>query len=289
MIEVLASGILLGGLYALVALGFVLTFLATRTANFATGELMALGAVVALGMVGWDGIPAWLRVTCAVIVMGIAGAIIYRLVIVPFAQTHDDYRWLIATLGLGMIVVDIILNSQGQAIKKLDYAYSEGFISLGGAGLARQGLIICALAIVLTLGIAAVMRWTPAGTIVRAVAEDDETAQLMGISTRLVGYVMYALATAIVALGGILWGAQVGVTPSFGVPLMMGAIGVAIIGGLDSITGVLVGGLIYGVVSQLGQQLAGPALGSVAGLLIVLVVLVVRPQGLFGRAIKEKV
>ncbi|MTD14202.1 hypothetical protein GIS00_09615 [Nakamurella sp. YIM 132087] len=287
MLNAITSGILVGGLFALVALSLSLTFLATRTGNFGTGELVSAGAGVAVlsAAVG----PGWLRFLLALLVGGLLGALISRLLITPFHVNARDYRWLLSTLGLGMILIDLQTNGMGVEPLSLAVFKIDGFYRLGDLGLAYQALVILALAVLLSVGISCVLRWTALGRVIRASAEDPETALLMGISVKRLSMFVYAGASMIAVLAGLMYGAQTTVTPSLGPPLLVGAISVAVIGGINSIPGVLIGGLAYGLINQLGTYFFDAVVGSTAGLIAVVLVLMLKPEGILGTVPKEKV
>jgi branched-subunit amino acid ABC-type transport system permease component len=288
MLNALVSGILTGGLYALVGLSLVLTFLATRTGNFSTGELASFGAaVVVVG--GVVDLPALVRFFIAVVVAGLAGVLIERLVIAPFHSGDHDYRWFLTTLALGMVLVDLQTNALGSEPISLNTFGVDGFIRVAGVGMSKQLLLVLLVAVVAIASISLALKFTHAGKIVRATSEDPSTALLMGISVRTVGMVTYALASVIAVVAGLLWSATAGVSPALGPPLLIGAISVAVIGGINSVPGLAVGGLIYGITTQVGLYWFGPAVGSTAGLLAVVAILVLRPQGVLGRPVPTKV
>lgn len=281
-------GLVLGGLYALVGQGLVLTFVTTKTLNFATGEFMVLGAFIALGVGSWSWLPTAGKLALSVIAVGIAGAIAYRLFIVPFAHGEHDSRWLLSTVGLSYVLVNLLTNGEGASPQRLDLVRASGSQEILGAAINRQSLLIAAVAVVVTLALVAGARWTPGGLLMRAVAEDSETVSLMGVSPRVVGAVAFALATAIAGLAGVLWAAEVGVTPGLGFTVLVSAFAVAVIGGLTSFWGPLVGGALFGVVVQVSSYQFGALWGQIAGLALVIVVLVVRPEGLLGRRLEAK-
>jgi branched-chain amino acid transport system permease protein len=280
----LVTGLTLGGLYALIAQGFVLTFLTTRTLNFAIGEFMACAAFLALALAAWGWLPGAGRIVVAVIVVGIGGAIAFRLLIEPFGDAGPhDVRWLLTTVGLSIIVLNVLTNVEGATPRKLGFATVSGIPTILGVRVSGQSLLIAGVAVVLFTS------KTSAGAVLRAVSMDPDTASLMGISPRVVGAVSYAVAMGLAALAGILWSGEVGVSVGLGSPLLVASFAVAIIGGLTSLWGPLLGGALYGVLTQFSSDQLGSTWGETSGLLLVVVVLMFRPQGLLGRRIEEKV
>lgn len=286
--DAVLAGLVLGGLYALVGQGLVLTFVTTRTINFATGEFMVLGAFVALAVASWSWLPTAGKLALAVIAVGIGGALAYRLLIVPFSRNEHDSRWLLSTVGLSYVMVNLFTNGEGASPQRLDLVRATGSQEIFGVSVNKQSLLIAVVAVIVTLLLVAGTRWTPGGLLMRAVAEDADTVSLMGVSPRKVGAVAFALASAIAALSGILWGAEIGVTPALGFNVLVSAFAVAVIGGLTSFWGPLVGGALFGVVVQVSSYQVGALWGQIAGLALVIAVLIVRPEGLLGRRLEAK-
>lgn len=288
--EILVNGLILGGLYALLAQGFVLTFLTTRTLNFAIGEFVAIGGFVALALASWSWLPDVGKLALAVVVTGVLGAICYRLVVEPFSkQGPQDVGWLLSTVGLSFIIQNLLTNSEGAAPQRLDVTHVSGVGEFAGVGFSWQALLIAVLAVLVTFGLVVMTKRTALGLLMRAVSEDSETAALMGVSPRRVGMLAYAIAMGLAGLAGVLWAGEVSLAPDIGAPLLVAAIAVAVIGGLSSFWGPLLGGAIYGVTTQFASYEFGGVWGQIAGLLIVIVVLVVRPEGLIGKRMEVKV
>jgi branched-chain amino acid transport system permease protein len=288
-VDAFIGGLVSGGLYALIAQSFVLTFLTTRTLNFAAGEFLAAAAFVALAASGWGVLPAAARIALAVVALGAAGAVVYRLLIVPFADGGEhDVRWLLSTADVSFVVLNLLTNAEGANPQNLGFGRVDAFPNMLGVKLSGQSLLLAGLAVAVTLGLVLMTTRTPLGLFMRAVSADARTASLMGVSPRAVGMLAYALAMGIAALAGVLWAAEVGVTPGLGAPLLVGALAVAVIGGLTSFWGPLVGGAVYGVATQLVSYHIGALWGQVAGLLLVVAVLVLKPQGLVGRRVEVK-
>lgn len=286
--DAVVNGLVLGGLYALVGQGLVLTFVTTRTLNFATGEVLALGAFFALAVGSWGWLPTVAQLVVSLLLAGVIGAIVYRLLIVPFSRSEHDSRWLLSTVGLSYVLLNLLTNGEGASPQRLELIRITGVQPLLGVSVDKQALLIAVLAVLVTLALVAATRWTPGGLLMRAVAEDAETVALMGVSPRMVGAVAFALASAIAAVAGILWGAEVGVTPGLGFNVLVAAFAVAVIGGLTSFWGPLVGGALFGVVVQVGSYEVGALWGQIIGLGLVICVLVVRPEGLLGRRLEAK-
>lgn len=287
--EILVNGLILGGLYALLAQGFVLTFLTTRTLNFAIGEFVAIGGFVSLALVSWSWLPDVGKLAIAVVITGILGALCYRFFVEPYSnQGTHDVRWLLSTVGLSFIIANLLTNGEGSSPQRSDVAHVAGVADIAGVGVSRQTLLIAVLAALVTVGLVLMAKLTPLGLLMRAVSEDPDTAALMGVSPRRVGMLAYTMAMGLAGLAGVLWAGEVSLSPAIGTPLLVAAIAVAVIGGLTSFWGPLLGGAIYGVVTQFASFEFGGVWGQIAGLLVVIVVLVVRPEGLIGKRMEVK-
>lgn len=286
--DAVVNGLVLGGLYALVGQGLVLTYVTTRTLNFATGEFMALGAFAAIAVGSWQWLPAAGQLALCVLAVGLLGAVAYRLLIVPFSRNEHDSRWLLSTVGLSFVLGNLLTHGEGASPQRVDLVNLDGTQSLLGVTVNRQSLLIAVIAVVVTILLVVGARRTAGGLLMRAVAEDAETVSLMGVSPRIVGAVAFAIATALAGLGGILWASEVGATPGLGFNILVSAFAVAVIGGLTSFWGPLLGGALYAVVVQVSAYEIGALWGQVVGLLLVIAVLVVRPEGLLGRRMEAK-
>lgn len=286
--DAVISGLVLAGLFTLVGQGFVLTFVTTKTLNFAAGEFFAVGAFLGLGVGSWGWLPTPGKLAVAVLGVAVLGALTYRVLIVPFSRSEHDTRWLLTTVGLSYVLLNLLTNAEGASPQKLDLIRLQGSTSLLGTSVNKQQLLITVLAVVVTLALVVGSKKTPSGLLMRAVAEDPVTVSLMGVSPRLVGAVAYAVGSGLAGLGGLLWAAEVGVTPGLGVPVLVSAFAVAVIGGLTSFWGPLVGGALFAVMVQVSSYEVGALWGQVFGLALVIAVLIVRPEGLMGRRMEAK-
>lgn len=287
--EPVILGLVLGGLYALLAQSFVLTFVTTRTLNFALGEFVAVGAFATLAVVSWSWLPTIGRVAVGFLVAAVLGALVYRFLILPFTtQGEHDVRWLLSTVAVSFVLLDLVTNVEGPSPQRSDTARISGSVDLFGAGVSKQQLLLAVLAVAISLTLILVTKKTSIGLVMRAVSQDPETASLMGVSPRVVGMAAYAVAMGLAGLAGVLYAATVGASPVMGEPLLVASIAVAIVGGLGSLWGPLLGGALYGVLSQFASYQWGTIWGETAGLLLVIAVLVWKPEGLLGRRTEVK-
>lgn len=287
--EPVIIGLVLGGLYALLGQAFVLTFVTTRTLNFALGEFVALGAFATLAVASWSWLPTAGRVAVGFVAAGLVGALVYRYLILPFTtQGEHDVRWLLSTVAVSFVMLDLITNVEGPAPQRSDTARVSGSVDILGAGVSKQQLLLAGAAVVISLLLIVVTKRTPMGLVMRAVSQDPETASLMGVSPRAVGMGSYFVAMGLAGLAGVMYAATVGASPVMGEPLLVASIAVAIVGGLGSLWGPLLGGALYGVLSQVASYQWGSIWGETAGLLLVIAVLVWKPEGLLGRRTEVK-
>lgn len=287
--DAIVLGLVLGGLYALLAQSFVITFITTKTLNFAVGEFVALGAFVVLATAGWERVPDVLKIGVGVLAAGVLGALAYRWLVLPFTtEGEHDTRWLLSTVALSFVMLNLITNVEGPSPQRSDVGRLDGTVAIFGVGISAQMLMIAGLSVVVSVLLAVGARKTPAGLIMRAVSQDPETTSLMGVSPKGVGMVSYAVAMGIAALVGTLYAASVGASSVMGARLLVVSIAVAVIGGLTSLWGPLLGGVLYGVLSEVVGYEYGTVWGETVGLLLVIAVLVWKPAGILGKRTEIK-
>jgi branched-chain amino acid transport system permease protein len=282
MFQLVVSGIALGCVYGLVALGYTLTFTTSRTLNFAQGSAMMLGAVTALMLIVDHHWPWPLAVVAAVVLLAAFGLALERFAVRPFLH-RGSMAWVMSTLAVGIIVENAALLVFGKSPRGLPTALAQEPVRIAGAGVYPIELLIPAVVLFVAVAARGLYASTMLGRALRATAFDREAALAMGINfNRMVG-LSYALSSALAAVGGVLIGPLIGVSSHMGFLIGLKAFAVAIVGGLEHPTGVLAASLLYGV----AENLVGGALGSSAkeifGFSLVIVVLYTRPAGLFGR------
>jgi branched-chain amino acid transport system permease protein len=281
MLETLLQGLLLGGLYCLFALGQSLMFGVMRLTNTAQGDFIVLGAYAAIAAIGASALNPWL---IAALLLPLAFGFGYGLQRQVLNSTlgRDPLPSLVVTFGLSIVIQNLLLQLFSADPRSIE---SGGFntqsIALpGGISVGLLPLAILALAIAATAGLQALFNRTRLGRAFRAVSDDREIAELMGLNAQHV----YALATAVafvlIALAGALQAMRTTVSPSDGPLLLLFAFEAVIIGGMGSFWGTLVGALLLGITQQIGFRI-DPGWGIWCGHVVFLAVLVVRPQGLF--------
>lgn len=280
MIELLLQGVLLGGLYTLFALGLSLMFGVMRLTNTAHGDFIILGAFGALALNGW-GLSPWLADLVVLPVAALLGYAVQRYVL---NQTlgKDPVPSLVVTFGLSIVIQNALLE-----------IFSADPRSIESSGLNTQSLalsdslsigllptLILLIALVATVGLQWLFANTRLGRAFRAVSDDPEIAELMGLRSKNVYALATAIAFALIAMAGVLQGLRTTVAPSDGPMLLLFAFEAVIMGGMGSFWGTLAGSMLLGITQQVGFRM-DPGWGVWAGHLMFLFLLLVKPQGLF--------
>lgn len=285
-ISLLVGGLFLGSIYALVALGFVTIFRATGVINFAQGSLLLLGAYVIGRLDGAIGF--WPAVLAGIVAAALVSALI-DVLLIRRVRSADLGTLAILTLGVDILLLTELTREIGTDVINIGAPWGDDVVELAGIRVAESRVIAGAVALVLVAALAAVVKLTDWGIAMRSAAEDGETASLMGIRLNRVAAGAWALAGALAAVGGLFLTSfpAAGVTGGVGL-VALAAIPAVVLGGFDSPGGAVVGGLVIGVVSVLcaGYQdelsFLGRGIGTVAPYVVMLLVLLVRPSGLFG-------
>jgi branched-chain amino acid transport system permease protein len=306
LLETIISGLLTGVLYALVALGFVLIFKASGIFNFAQG-VMALFAGLTLagfltGTVPFThrinpalAMPVWLAIPAAALVMVALGVAIERLVLRHLVNQPHIILFMM-TLGLAYVLEGMGDILWGSDVKVLDLGLPTGasdwLLDHAGLYVDKLEIVAAAIAAVLVTALAIFFQKTRIGRALRAVADDHQAAQSVGISLHTIWAVVWAAAGIVALAAGVMWGAKSGIQFSLSL-IALKALPVLILGGFESIPGAVVGGLIIGVGEKLAEVYFGPLVGGAVenwfAYMLALAFLLVRPQGLFGEKIIERV
>jgi branched-chain amino acid transport system permease protein len=281
-VNTIVQGVLVGGLYALFAAGLSLVFGVMRLVNLAHGDIAILAAYLAVLLADHAGLSPWLSLLVVVPVMGVAG---FALQIGVLNATLDSgLAPLLATFGLAVILQNVLLegfsfNSQGLDAGAIE---TQSIHVSAQIAIGWFPLITLLAAVALLAGLQLLIRHTALGRALRATADDQRAAQLVGIDNRRLYGIAMGIATATAAIAGIFLGIRTTFDPSAGPVRLIYGFEAVIIGGLGSLWGTLVGGIVLGVAQAVGAQL-NPGWGVLAGHLVFLVVLLVRPTGLLGR------
>lgn len=289
--QLLLTGLAIGSIYALVALGFVLIYKASGCLNFAQGEFLLLGAYVALTLVATYKVPFLPAIILTLAVAALVGLVVERLVLRPLIG-EPVISVIMVTLGLSALMRGIFQALWGTDTRVFPPIFPQEPVSLGGVSVSAVYLWSLGLAVLLLLLLSLFFKFTTTGIVMRAVADDQQAALSVGISVKRVFGITWAIAAVVAAVGGILLGNINGVNTSLA-SLGLKVLPVVILGGLESVPGAVVGGFVIGLIeSFVGgylDPLVGGGLREVVPFVILLLVLLVRPYGLFGEEIIERV
>ncbi|QCP54303.1 branched-chain amino acid ABC transporter permease [Trinickia violacea] len=286
LLQILFSGCAVGMIYAVVAFGYQLTFATSETLNFGHGEALAVGALVGFSVVGH--VNYWLMIPVVLVFGALFGVVVERLAVQPALKRKSE-GWIMSTIALGIIVRNVAENIWGKENVKFPSPVPEMPLQLGGANLLPMEIVVVVGALAMMLAIELFNRKSIFGKAVVATAVDRGAAGLMGINTGLVITFSYALSCATAAFAGVLVAPLTLAGAGMGASLGLKAFAVAIIGGLTSGVGAIVGGLILGIAETATGYYVSTGYKDVPGLVLLLVVLAVKPAGLFGKTIVKKV
>jgi branched-chain amino acid transport system permease protein len=288
-LQLVISGIAQGCIYGLIALGFVLIYKATETVSFAQGELMMLGAFLGLALMTMLGLPFWLSIGASVLAMGLFGVLAERAVIRPILG-QPAFSIVMLTFGIGYLARGLItmIPAIGTETHTLPVPYKDQVIKLGELVLNVELLVIIGVTVLLCGALFALFRYSKIGIAMQASSQNQLAAYYMGIPVQRLNGLVWGLAAAVAAVAGLL------LAPITFVHANMGFIGLkafpaAVVGGFGSLPGAIVGGLVIGIVEALSGFYLPEGFKDVAAYVVVLIMLMVKPNGLFGETMRKKV
>jgi len=288
-VQLVISGIAQGCIYGLIALGFVLIYKATETVSFAQGELMMLGAFCGLAAMALLDFPFWVAVLSAIAAMALFGLLLEAVVIRPILG-QPAFSIVMLTIGIGYMARGLItmIPTIGTETHTLRVPYKDQVWNTGGLVLNVEQMVVIAGTALLCAVLYALFRYSKVGIAMQAASQNQLAAYYMGIPVKRLNGLAWALAAAVAAIAGLL------LAPITFVHANMGFIGLkafpaAVVGGFGSLPGAIVGGLIIGVVESLSGFYLPEGFKDTAAYVVVLVMLVVMPNGLFGEKLHKKV
>jgi branched-chain amino acid transport system permease protein len=288
LISAIVTGLAVGSMYGLIALGFHVTYIVSNTVNFSQGSSVMLGAVLGYTFgirLGW---PMPLAVAMSLALCAAFGLIVERTLVRPFAERGSN-AWLMATVAGGIVLDNIVLFTFGKEPRAFPSFLAQKPIALFGTGVFPLQLIIPTVGIGITLALQLAFQRTRLGKALLAVVQNKDAARLMGINVRAAIAFSFALSTALAGLAGMLIAPLFSIHSDMGTLFGIKAFAVAILGGITSASGVMLAGLIYGLIEALVTAFAGSTYTQIAAFAVVIVALAVMPNGLFGRAATKKV
>jgi len=279
--QVLVSGLLIGGIYALLALGITLVLGVMKIVNFAQGELMMVGMYLTLVLNTAFGLHPYVALPIVALGLFLLGVLIHA-GLIRWVVDRGHTQQIVMTLGVGIILQSLALMLFGGSFQTVPVPpFLGGTISIGPIQVATARLAAFILATIVTVVLLLLLNRTLVGRAVRATAMDTDAATLMGIPVRRVYLVTMGIGAALAGIAGVMLTPLYPVYPTVGVNILMLGFVVVVLGGLGSITGAFVGGLIVGVVEALSGLWLGASLSQIVVFALFLLVLLVRPQGIF--------
>jgi branched-chain amino acid transport system permease protein len=278
----LFTGLALGSIYVLVALGVSLIFGLLTIVNFAHGQFFMVGAYVGAFVLGLTG-NFWLSLAVAPLAVGAIGMICERFLIRPLYGRGIDYP-LLLTYGVGLVLLDAVRIVAGtEGIPFLTPEALSGGADLGYFYFPKYRLFLIGVTAVVLVALWVFLERTPYGLIIRAGARDAEIVQILGVDVARVWLIVFGIGVALAALAGVLAAPIRGVFPEMGVPVLVEAFVVTVVGGMGSLFGAVIAGLLVGITVSF-TAFYFPQMATLSMFLLMAAVLLVRPRGLFGRA-----
>ena len=284
----LITGLGLGSMYGLLALGFHVTYAVSATVNFAQGSSMMLGAVFAYTFAVRLGWPMPLAAALALALCAAYGALVEILAVRPFVRRGSN-AWLMATVALGIVADNTVLFTFGKEPRGFQMSWAQGGFDVAGIHVSFIQVLIPIVGLVLAGALNIFKHKTRAGKAMLAVVQNPDAARLMGINVPVVICGAFALSAVFAGAAGILIAPLFNVNADMGTVFGLKAFAVAILGGITSAWGVMLAGLLFGVIEALITSLLGSTYTQVLTFALVIVALALMPNGLFGRAEVKKV
>ncbi|WP_144637691.1 branched-chain amino acid ABC transporter permease [Bordetella genomosp. 13] len=290
LLAALISGLGLGSMYGLMALGFHITYSVSGTVNFAQGSSMMLGAVLCFTFAQTLGWPMPLAILLALLLCAAYGLVVEFAAVRPFAS-RDSNAWLMSTVALGIVLDNVVMHTFGKEPRSLPSPLASSPVEVAGLGLGIYPLqlLIPVTGLALAAVLHVVARRTRWGIALLAVVQNRDAARLMGIPIKRAVAAAFALSTLLAGVAGMLIAPLFNVNADMGTLFGLKAFAVAILGGIGSAWGVMLAGLLFGVVEGMITVTLGSSYTQIITFSLVIVALACRPNGLFGRAEVKKV
>jgi branched-subunit amino acid ABC-type transport system permease component len=282
-VQILASGLTLGAMYAVAAIGLALVYGSLNMLNMAHGALMALGGYICFYTMTQLGLPALVAVAAAMVVCGVVGLAIYLAAAQPMLRSANfETQIFIATIGIGAIIENVILRAFGPQPQPQSLNLT-GALVIGNVHIPNQNILILVVAIALMVALSLLLQRTRLGRAIRATAQNREAAQLMGVRVSMVYAQVLALSGALAAISGIMVSSLSGLLPNMGGDPMLKAFIICVVAGLGNVYGTVATAIVLGLLEAWIQYVLGVRYSFALLLLLVIGVLIWRPYGLFGR------
>lgn len=282
-VQALINGLVSGSIYALMAIGFTLIFGILHVVNLAHGELYMLGAFSTFILVSLYRFHFFAALLVSLLVVGVLGFFLERLIFHPLRQRENAVlNTLLASIGLSIFISNLVAQMAGSDMRSIPPPFSVSTVQLFGLNISVQRLVVLFVTLLLVVVLFWMIRYTKFGRAMRATAQDRDAAALMGVNIRLIYGLTFALSAGLAAVAGGLIGSLYVVEPTMGLGPGMKAFIIVILGGMGSVVGALVGALILGYAETFTTLLAAASFQDLVGFIILILVLLLRPNGLFG-------
>jgi branched-chain amino acid transport system permease protein len=281
VLQAVITGLLLGSIYSLMALGFSLIFGPMNIVNFAHGHLMIASMYLAFTLFQRVGLDPLFALPMIAVVMFVFGTGIYKLIIKRMSHA-DHSTHIIATVGISIILENVILLLYGGDVRAVNTAYSTSGFVIFGATISHARLIAALLSAVLVIALYLFLKKTYFGKGIRAVGDDMTGAQVVGIPIHKINGIAFGLGVGAAAMAGVVMVPFVQISPTFGIEYLTKSFIIVVLGGLGSVPGALIGAMILGFVEQVGIMVFPAQLINALVFAVLIVVLLLKPSGLFG-------
>lgn len=281
------NGIFLGSIYGLFAMGYTLVFGVLDLLNLAHSAVFMLGAFIGLELVVTLGLPLWAGVLGAILAGGVLGLLIERIAFAPLRHRPDaHFAGLISSIALAIVLVAVVLGVFGPNTQRFPRGtFPGGRVELAGASLSTLQLVILLVSLALMIGLNWLVRRSRLGAAMRAVAENPKAARLLGVDVERVTLATFAISSALGAAAGVLFALAFNtIRPDMGLGIELKGLAVIIVGGMGSVPGALVGGLMLGLFEVFAVSTIGSSWRDAVAFGLLFLVLLIRPNGLLGRA-----
>lgn len=289
VLQLLVSGLANGCVYGIIALGFVLIYKATEAVNFAQGDMMMLGAFVTLGLTnsGYLGWNFWIAVPVAILIMGALGYLL-DIVILRRMLGQSQVAIVILTIAIGFVMRFAAGTIWGHEPQSLETPYAGMDVAFGGVVLGLDEVLVIVVTIVLTVGFYLYFNNTRLGVAMQASSQNQLAAYYMGIPVKRVQSLIWALSGMMATVAGVLYASKGSIDPTAGL-LGIKAFAAAVIGGMGSLPGALLGGIVIGLIEPFAARYIAAGYSQIAPYLLLFLVLVFRPHGILAQVHRKKV
>ena len=283
LVQALINGLVSGSIYALMAIGFTLIFGIMHVVNLAHGELYMLGAFSTFFLTTLYHFNFFAALLMALLIVGVLGFFIERIVFNPLRQRANPVlNTLLASIGLSIFISNLVTQAVGSDMRSIPPPFSVSTVQLFGLSVSVQRLVVLFVTLLLVVALFLMIKYTKFGKAMRATSQDRDAAALMGVNIRLIYGLTFALSAGLAAVAGGLIGSLYVVEPNMGLVPALKAFIIVILGGMGSVVGALVGSLILAYAETFTTLFAAASLQDLVGFIILILVLLLRPNGLFG-------